>query len=91
MPLVMMPISVLTMKMPPSVTTSITSRKPELPASPPMVPGSSVRIRLFQQQVAEPAVLGRRVEDRDDEGDQDDPDRRHDEQAEDQGDRAARP
>ena len=35
------------------VTASIESRKAGLPASPPMVPGSSVRMRLIQQQVEE--------------------------------------
>ena len=39
------PISAETMKMPPSVTASMTTRKPQ-PASPPMVPLSRVRIRL---------------------------------------------
>ena len=39
------PISADTTKMPPSVTASMTQRKAQ-PASPPMVPESSVRIRL---------------------------------------------
>ncbi len=41
------PIRALTMKMPPSVTSSITPRKAK-PWSLPMVPASSVRIRLAQ-------------------------------------------
>jgi hypothetical protein len=48
MPLVKMPIKVLTMKMPPKVTASIIKRKGQLPESPPMVPASKVRIRLIQ-------------------------------------------
>jgi hypothetical protein len=45
MPLLMTPISELTMKMPPRVTNSMVKRKP-VPSSPPMVPESSVRMRL---------------------------------------------
>ena len=44
MPLVSTPISVLITKMPPSVTASIEKRNGQLPRSPPMVPGSSVRM-----------------------------------------------
>jgi hypothetical protein len=44
-PLVRMPISMLTTKMPAIVTASMASRKTHDPLSPPMVPGSSVRSR----------------------------------------------
>ena len=47
MPLLRMPISKLTTKMPTRVMKSIGRRKPQ-PWSPPMVPGSRVRIRLAQ-------------------------------------------
>ena len=55
MPLFSTPMSVLTMKMPPSVTTSIATRKPT-PASPPMVPASSVRIRLSHMASPRPSA-----------------------------------
>ena len=56
MPVVMMPMRVLTMKMPPSVTMSIASRNPTVPSSPPIVPGSSVRRRLKRQSVGKSEI-----------------------------------
>ena len=62
----------------------------ERPASPPIVPGSSVRIRLFQSRsdiVVPPLTKPHRhSQDRNDERDDDDPDRRDDEQTGDQRD-----
>ena len=49
------PISAETMKMPPSVTASITARKPQ-PVSPPIVPESSVRISA--SHAASPKPIG---------------------------------
>ena len=50
-PLFMMPMSVLMMKIPPRVMTNIASRKPAVPSSPPIVPGSSVRRRPNRRSV----------------------------------------
>ena len=44
-------MSVLMMKMPPRVMTNIESRKPAVPSSPPIVPGSSVRSRPKRSSV----------------------------------------
>ena len=52
MPVLMMPISVATMKMPPRVTRSMANTNATLPVSPPIVPGSSVRSRLRQNSSA---------------------------------------
>jgi len=43
-PLVRTPIRLLTMKMPPRVTTNMANRKGHDPSSPPIVPASRVRI-----------------------------------------------
>ena len=84
----MMPIRVPMTKMPPRVTASIASRNPNEPASPPIVPGSSVRIRLIHSRSLSP-VPGLAVEDRDDERDHDHADHGDHEQPDDQRDRAA--
>ena len=53
--LVSTPIKVLMMKMPPRVTASMAKRKFQ-PVSPPIVPGSSVRMRLAH--IASPSDMG---------------------------------
>ena len=57
----MMPMSALMMKMPNRVTASIPSRKPNEPSSPPIVPGSSVRIRLFQSRSDSGSSLRKKI------------------------------
>ena len=77
MPEERMPIRVETTKMPASVTTSMTMRKPQ-PASPPMVPASSVRISDCPHRLEEPqpfAAFRRDAGDRQHEGG--DGDQRH--------------
>ncbi|MGY5080932.1 hypothetical protein ACWIGX_28215 [Streptomyces nigrescens] len=54
-PVVSTPMSELTMKIPPMVTSSMNARNGGRPVSPPIVPGSSVRSRLIHAQPA--AVL----------------------------------
>ena len=53
MPRVIVPMSVLTMKMPPSVTSSVTIRSGQ-PASSAMLPASNVRISRFQAASMKP-------------------------------------
>ncbi len=49
-PVLMTPIRALMTKIPRSVTASMPSRKPNGAESPPIVPGSRVRMRLFHSR-----------------------------------------
>ena len=53
-PVEMMPMRIATMKMPPIVISSIASRKPGRPVSPPIVPESRVRSRLIHAMSRKP-------------------------------------
>ncbi len=57
-PVVRIPIRVLKMKIPLNVTMSMLARNPGLPWSPPMVPGSIVRMRLIQRSAGKPSPSG---------------------------------